>query len=123
MPTNLYGPNDNYDLQNSHVIPALLRKFHDATEQNAPEVVIWGTGSPYREFLHVDDLAEACYFLMQTYNEPHLINIGTGEDLTIKDLALLIKKVVGFEGNITFDESNASLCKLCLFDISRSSFS
>lgn len=92
MPTNMYGPNDNYDLNNSHVLPALLRKFHEAKEQNHPEVVVWGTGTPLREFLHSDDLAEACIFLMENYNDFGHVNVGIGEDISIKDLALLIKK-------------------------------
>ena len=103
MPTNLYGLNDNYHPQNSHVLPALIRRFHEAKEQNAVEVVIWGTGSPMREFLYADDLAEACYYLMQNYNEPGLVNIGTGEDLSIKNLSLLIKQIVGYPGEIKFD--------------------
>lgn len=119
MPTNLYGYNDNYHPQNSHVLPALIRRFDEAKKSNAEEVVIWGSGTPMREFLFADDLADACYFLMQTYNEPHLINIGTGEDLTIKDLALLIKKVVGFEGNITFDESKPDGTPRKLMDVSK----
>lgn len=105
MPTNLYGPNDNYDLSNSHVLPAMIRKFHEAKETGGKEVVIWGTGKPMREFLYVDDLAEACYFLMKHYNEPGAINVGTGSDITIEDLAHLVKKTVGFEGEITFDTS------------------
>jgi GDP-L-fucose synthase len=105
MPTNLYGPNDNYSLQNSHVLPALIRKFHEAKLKNEPAVVMWGTGNPRREFLHADDLADACFFLMQQYNEPGLINIGTGEDITIKDLALMVKDVVGYTGNIEHDLS------------------
>ena len=105
MPTNLYGPNDNYDLKNSHVMPALIRKFHTAKKENQPSVEMWGTGSPKREFLHVDDLADACFYLMQNYNEKGLVNIGTGEDLSIKDLALLIKDIVGYEGEITHDLS------------------
>ncbi len=103
MPTNLYGPNDNYDLKKSHVLPALIRKFHEAKKENKPEVVMWGTGSPKREFLHVDDLADACFYLMQTYSEEGLVNIGTGEDIAIIDLARLIKKIVGYEGEITND--------------------
>lgn len=103
MPTNLYGPNDNYDLENSHVLPALIRKFHEAKKQNLPEVVMWGTGSPKREFLHVDDLADACYFLMNTYNEKGLVNIGTGTDISIYELAEIVKGIVGFEGQITKD--------------------
>jgi GDP-L-fucose synthase len=105
MPTNLYGPNDNYDLNNSHVLPALIRKFHEAQKNNLPSVEIWGTGSPLREFLYVDDLAEACLFLMNSYSEEGWLNIGTGKDIAIKDLALLIKEVVGFEGDLTFDTS------------------
>lgn len=105
MPTNLYGPNDNYDLKNSHVLPALLRKFHEAKENNAPAVTMWGTGSPKREFLHVDDLADACYYLMENYNEEGLVNIGTGEDIAILDLAKMIKKIVGYEGEIQHDLS------------------
>jgi GDP-L-fucose synthase len=105
MPTNLYGPNDNYDLQNSHVLPALMRKFHTAKVQGLPSVQIWGTGSPKREFLHVDDLAQACVFLMDEYDEELFLNVGTGEDISIKDLALMIKDVVGFEGELLFDTS------------------
>ena len=105
MPTNLYGPNDNYDLNNSHVLPALIRKFHTAKKNGVEEVIMWGTGSPKREFLHVDDLADACYFLMQNYNEPGLVNIGTGTDIAILDLARTIKEVVGYEGQITNDLS------------------
>lgn len=105
MPTNLYGPNDNYDLFNSHVLPAMIRKFHEAKNNGTKEVVVWGTGKPMREFLYVDDLAEACYFLMENYNEPGAINVGTGSDITIADLAHLVKKIVGFEGEIVFDTS------------------
>lgn len=105
MPTNLYGPNDNYDLNNSHVLPALLRKFHTAKQEGNSEVEIWGTGSPKREFLHVEDLASACFFLLQNYNEKELVNIGCGEEISIKDLALTIKKVVGFDGELMFDIS------------------
>ena len=103
MPTNLYGPNDNYDLEKSHVLPALIRKFHEAKKNDEPHVMMWGTGTPKREFLHVDDLAAACFYLMQTYNEPGLVNIGTGEDIAIKDLALTIKNIVGYEGEIKHD--------------------
>jgi len=103
MPTNLYGPNDNYDLQKSHVLPALIRKFHEAKKNQTPHVMMWGTGTPKREFLHVDDLAAACFYLMQTYNESGLVNIGTGEDIAIKDLALIIKNIVGYEGEIKHD--------------------
>ncbi len=105
MPTNLYGPNDNYDLAGSHVLPAMIRKFHEAKESGGKEVVVWGTGKPMREFLYVDDLAEACYFLMENYDEPGAINVGTGSDITIADLAHLVKKIVGFEGEIVFDTS------------------
>jgi GDP-L-fucose synthase len=103
MPTNLYGPNDNYDLEKSHVLPALLRKFITARQSNAAEVVIWGTGTPRREFLHVDNLAEACIFLMDRYHEKGLVNIGVGHDITILELAELIKRITGFEGSIAFD--------------------
>jgi GDP-L-fucose synthase len=105
MPTNLYGPNDNYDLSNSHVLPAMIRKFHEAKLNGGKEVVVWGTGKPMREFLYVDDLADACYFLMENYNDPGAINVGTGSDITIEDLAHLVKKIVGFEGEILFDTS------------------
>ena len=105
MPTNLYGYNDNYDLEKSHVLPALLSKFHTAKIENESKVVVWGTGAPKREFLHADDLADAALFLMQTYDEPGLINIGTGIDISILDLAHLIKDIVGFEGDIEFDSS------------------
>lgn len=105
MPTNLYGPNDNYDLENSHVLPALIRKFSEATAEKLPNVTIWGTGSPKREFLHVDDLADACFFLMNEYNEQTPINVGTGEDISIKELAQLIKQVSGFKGELIFDSS------------------
>jgi len=103
MPTNLYGPNDNYDLEKSHVLPALIRKFHEAKKNNSPNVTMWGTGSPKREFLHVDDLADACYYLMETYNEEGLVNIGTGTDVSIKELAELVQKIVGYEGVIQND--------------------
>ena len=105
MPTNLYGPNDNYDLKTSHVLPALIRKFHEARENGEPEVVMWGTGSPKREFLHADDLADACVFLMHNFSDYGFVNVGTGEDLSILDLAQTIKAVVGYEGNITHDLS------------------
>lgn len=103
MPTNLYGPWDNFDLDNSHVIPALIRKFHEGRKQGANAVTLWGTGTPRREFLHVDDLADACLFLMENYNEPGIINIGVGQDLTISTLADMVKKVVGFTGEIQWD--------------------
>ncbi|MCJ0741487.1 GDP-L-fucose synthase [Pedobacter sp. CYS-01] len=119
MPTNLYGYNDNYHPQNSHVLPALIRKFDEAKRNGSTEVVIWGTGAPMREFLFADDLADACYFLMQNYNESNLINIGTGEDLTIKDLALMIKDIVGFEGVLTFDTSKPDGTPRKLMDVSK----
>src|SRR5580692_1014796 len=105
MPTNLYGPNDNYDLTNSHVLPALIRKFHEAKIKDEPNVVMWGSGKPRREFLHADDLADACFFLMQHYNEPGFVNIGTGEDAEINELALLIKNIIGYTGEIVNDLS------------------
>ncbi len=105
MPTNLYGPGDNYDLKNSHVLPALLRKFHEAKINNEPTVTVWGTGKPRREFLHADDLAAACFFLMQNYNDPGIINIGTGKDISIGEMAAMIKKITGYEGEIVFDTS------------------
>lgn len=119
MPTNLYGPNDNYDLQNAHVLPALLRKFHEAKISGRPTVEIWGTGSPMREFMHVDDLAEACVFLMETYNGKGFVNIGTGEEISIRELALLIKEVVGYTGDLAFntDKPDGTPCKL--LDVSR----
>ena len=119
MPTNLYGYNDNYDLNNSHVLPALIRKFHEAKEQGAAEVVVWGTGSPMREFLFADDLADACIYLMEHYNERELINIGTGEDISIKGLALMVKEVIGFEGNISFDTSKPDGTPRKLMDVSK----
>ena len=119
MPTNLYGPNDNYDLQNAHVLPSLVRKFHEAKINNAPEVSIWGTGSPKREFLHADDLADACVFLMNTYSDEGLVNIGTGEDISISDLALLIKEVVGYEGSIVYDHSKPDGTPRKLMDVSK----
>jgi GDP-L-fucose synthase len=103
MPTNLYGQGDNYHLQNAHVIPAMIRKFHEAKQANAPFVEIWGTGSPLREFMYADDLADACVFLMQEYNDRLFINVGTGEDVTIKDLALQVKTITGYTGDIRFD--------------------
>lgn len=117
MPTNLYGPNDNYNLTTSHVLPALIRKFHEAKKNNEPEVTIWGTGKPYREFLHVDDLADACYFLMQKYNEPGFVNIGTGSDLQINELALLVKEVVGYKGGIRNDTSKPDGTPRKLMDV------
>lgn len=119
MPTNLYGPNDNYDLNTSHVLPALLRKFHEAKVSSAPAVTIWGSGKPRREFLHADDLADACFFLMQRYNEPGLVNIGTGEDLEIGELALLIKRIVGYPGDIRHDTSKPDGTPRKLMDVSK----
>lgn len=118
MPTNLYGPNDNYNLNHSHVLPALIRKFHEAKENNEAEVVVWGTGTPMREFLHVDDLGEACSFLMQNYEGEKHINVGTGQDITIKDLALLVKKIVGYTGPITHDLSKPDGTPRKLMDVS-----
>lgn len=119
MPTNLYGPNDNYDLNNSHVLPALIRKFHTAKTQNQAQVEIWGTGAPLREFLHVDDLAEACLFLMDNYNDELFVNVGSGTDISIKDLALLVKKIVGYEGELVFDTSKPDGTPRKLMDVSR----
>lgn len=119
MPTNLYGPNDNYDLNNSHVLPALLRKFITSKNDGAASVTIWGTGSPLREFLHADDLAYACLFLMETHNEAGIVNIGTGEDISIIDLACLIKEIVGFEGEIITDTSKPDGTPRKLMDVSK----
>jgi GDP-L-fucose synthase len=119
MPTNLYGPNDNYDLKSSHVLPALLKKIIIAKETDAEFVEIWGTGSPKREFLHVDDLAEACYFLMMNYNEPGLVNVGTGEDISIYELTELVKEVVGFEGEIKTNPSMPDGTPRKLMDVSK----
>lgn len=119
MPTNLYGPNDNYDLNNSHVLPALLRKFITAKQNGYSSVTIWGTGNPKREFLHADDLAEACIFLMENYDEPGLVNIGVGDDLSILDLAKLVKKVVGFEGEILTDPSKPDGTPRKLMDVDK----
>jgi len=119
MPTNLYGPNDNYDLNNSHVLPALIRKFHTAKVNGESEVEVWGTGSPLREFLHVDDLAEGCYHLMLNYNEKMFVNIGTGEDLTIKALAELVRDIVGFSGQIRWNTEKPDGTPRKLMDVSR----
>jgi GDP-L-fucose synthase len=119
MPTNLYGPNDNYDLNNSHVLPALLRKFHEAKMSGAQDVEVWGSGSPLREFLHVDDLAEACYFLLEQYKGKEIVNIGSGVDLTIKELATLIKDVVGFKGALKFDATKPDGTPRKLMDVSK----
>ncbi|HLG40456.1 MAG TPA: GDP-L-fucose synthase [Chitinophagaceae bacterium] len=119
MPTNLYGPGDNYHLQNSHVIPALIRKFHEAKENKSPFVEIWGTGSPLREFMYADDLADACLFLMKNYHEKLFINIGTGEEITIKELALLVKEITGFNGDIKFDTAKPDGTPRKLMDSSK----
>ena len=119
MPTNLYGPNDNFDLQNSHVLPALLRKFHEARGSGAPEVVVWGTGNPRREFLHVDDLADAAVFLMQRYDQEEVINVGAGEDVTITELAGMISNITGYDGRIVFDSSKPDGTPRKLLDVSR----
>ncbi|MGZ3900447.1 MAG: GDP-L-fucose synthase [Bacteroidia bacterium] len=118
MPTNLYGPNDNYNLNNSHVLPALIRKFHEAKEAGLPFVEMWGTGSPLREFLHANDMADACVYLMQNYSDQKHVNIGTGTDLSIKDLALLIKKIVGYTGEIKHDLSKPDGTPRKLMDVS-----
>jgi GDP-L-fucose synthase len=119
MPTNLYGPNDNYDLQTSHVLPALIRKFHEARMSDAPTVDIWGTGQPMREFMYVDDLADACYFLMREYNEPGPINAGTGKDIRIEELAYLIKDITGYMGEIRFDTSKPDGTPRKVLDVSK----
>ena len=119
MPTNLYGPNDNYDLNTSHVLPALIRKFHEAKKNGSPTVTLWGSGKPRREFLHSDDLADACFYLMQNYNEPGLVNIGTGEDLEIGELALLIKRIVGYTGDIVHDTSKPDGTPRKLMDVTK----
>ncbi len=119
MPTNLYGPNDNYDLQNSHVLPAMIRKFHEAKMSNVSEVELWGTGSPMREFLYVDDLADACVFLMNTYNEAGLVNIGTGVDVTIKQLADMVKQTVGYTGDIRWNTEKPDGTPRKLLDVSK----
>jgi GDP-L-fucose synthase len=119
MPTNLYGPNDNYDLNKSHVLPAMIRKFHEAKEEGKPFVELWGTGSPLREFLHADDLAAACYFLMQNYNEAGFLNIGVGSDVTIKHLAEMIQKVVGYGGEIHWNTEKPDGTPRKLMDVSK----
>ncbi|MEN9958805.1 MAG: hypothetical protein RLZZ474_1049 [Bacteroidota bacterium] len=119
MPTNLYGPNDNYDLQNSHVLPAMIRKFHEAKERGDQAMELWGTGSPMREFLYADDLAEACLFLMENYSDAELVNIGTGVDVTIKELAETVKQIVGFEGEIRWDVSKPDGTPRKLMDVSK----
>jgi GDP-L-fucose synthase len=119
MPTNLYGPHDNYDLQASHVLPAMIRKFYEATEAGADEVVLWGDGSPYREFLHVDDMAAACLHLMRTYSAPGLVNIGTGVDITIRELAETIAREMGFQGRLTWDSSKPNGTPRKLMDVGK----
>ncbi len=119
MPTNLYGPNDNYDLKTSHVLPALLRKIHEAKVAGASEITLWGTGKPRREFMHVDDLADACYFLMQHFDEPGFINVGVGEDVAILELAKVIKDIIGFQGDIKHDLSKPDGTPRKLMDVSR----
>jgi GDP-L-fucose synthase len=119
MPTNLYGPNDNYDLNKSHVLPAMIRKFHEAKQENKPAVELWGTGSPLREFLHADDLADACYFLMENYSESGFLNIGVGSDVTIKALAELIQHVVGYEGDIQWNTDKPDGTPRKLMDVSK----
>lgn len=119
MPTNLYGEHDNFDLQNSHVLPALIRKFWEAKRENKPFVEVWGTGSPKREFLHAEDAADACFFLMQHYDSPEIINIGVGDDISIKDLALLIKDIVGYTGELRFDTSKPDGTPRKLLDVSK----
>lgn len=119
MPTNLYGPNDNYDLQGSHVLPALIRKFHEAKINDQPTVEVWGTGSPMREFLHADDLADACFFLMQQYSDDLFVNVGTGEDVTIREAAELIKDIVGFEGELRWNTEKPDGTPRKLMDVSR----
>jgi GDP-L-fucose synthase len=119
MPTNLYGPNDNFDPRTSHVLPAMIRRFHEAKQAGAPEVVIWGTGTPRREFMHVDDLADACLFVMREYDDPRILNAGVGEDVTIRDLAELVKDVVGFSGALRFDTTKPDGTPRKLLDVSR----
>ncbi len=119
MPTNLYGPNDNYDLENSHVLPAMIRKFQEAKERGDASMTLWGSGSPMREFLHADDLAEACVYLMETYSDSELVNIGTGIDVTIKELAETVKAIVGFEGSIQWDTNRPDGTPRKLMDVSK----
>jgi len=119
MPTNLYGPNDNYDPETSHVLPALLRKFHQAVLNREPQVTVWGSGNPRREFMHVDDLADACFFLMQSYDEPGFINIGTGNDISIRELSELIREISGYQGEIRFDTTRPDGTPRKLMDVSK----
>ena len=119
MPTNLYGPHDNFDLHTSHVLPALIRKIHEAKKSGAPEVLVWGTGTPRREFLHADDLADACVFLLKNYDSPELINIGSGTDVTIRELAELVCEILGFDGTLSFDPTKPDGTPRKLMDSSR----
>ena len=119
MPTNLYGPNDNYDLKNSHIIPALLRKFFEAKKQNLQEVEVWGDGSPVREFLHVDDCADACVFLMKNYDENQFVNVGSGEEKSIKEVAEIIKQKIGFQGDIKYNSLYPNGTPRKLMDVSK----
>jgi GDP-L-fucose synthase len=119
MPTNLYGPGDNFDLQNSHVLPALIRKFHEARQRGEHEAVVWGTGTPRREFLHVDDLADACLFLMNSYDSDELLNVGWGEDVSIRELAQIVREAVGFNGELRFDSSKPDGTPRKVLDVSR----
>jgi GDP-L-fucose synthase len=119
MPTNLYGPGDNFDLQKSHVLPAMIRRFHEATQAGAEEVTLWGTGTPRREFLHVDDLARACVFLLEHYDDPAPINVGVGRDLSIRELAELVANIVGFRGRLAFDQSKPDGTPRKLLDVTR----
>jgi GDP-L-fucose synthase len=119
MPTNLYGSNDNYDLHNSHALPALIRKFHEAKINNQDEVIVWGSGTPRREFLHADDLADACYLLMKEYDQPGFINIGTGVDIEINELAMIIKRIIGYTGKTSHDLSKPDGTPQKLLDISK----
>ena len=119
MPTNLYGPNDNFDLETSHVLPALIRRFHEAKQAGKEEVIVWGTGEPKREFLHVDDLADACIYLMKNYNDSEIINIGTGQDVSLKELANIIKEIIGYQGEIKWDKSKPDGTPRKLLDITR----
>jgi GDP-L-fucose synthase len=119
MPTNLYGPNDNYDIYNSHVMPGMLRKFIEATKNNSSTVVLWGTGTPKREFLHSDDLADACLYFMKNYNEDIPINIGTGKDISIRDIAIILKEITGFKGEIVFDTSKPDGTLRKVFDTTK----
>jgi GDP-L-fucose synthase len=119
MPTNLYGPGDNFDLNSSHVLPALLRKAHEARLQRSPELVVWGSGTPRREFLHVDDLVDAAVFLMESYDDPEIINVGTGKDVSIRELAEIIQRVTGWTGRLVFDDSKPDGTPRKLLDVSR----